>query len=157
MFLCFYLFLFFIGYQLFSSLRSPTSSKPNIFWKFELGNITSQTACMGLHYISMCNYNLWEIDEDTAGRIRHSYAHIKRSDIWIETDFTSCQLFSDYFLVEQVFTQLFKNYGHLDTNCSAKLNTSHWLANSVDQHGLYGDGNCLLSRQEKQAYNPSMW
>ena len=26
----------------------------------------------------------------------------------METDFTSFQLFSDYFLIEQVFTQLFK-------------------------------------------------
>ena len=42
----------------------------------------------------------------------------------------------------------------MDTNYSAKLNTLHWLAIPVDQHGLYGDGNCLPSRQEKQALQP---
>ena len=30
----------------------------------------------------------------------------RRSDIWMETDFTSCQLFSDYFLVEQGYLKL---------------------------------------------------
>lgn len=50
--------------------QNPTS--------FENSTISLHTQlAWDLHYISMCNYNLWEIDEDTAGVIRDSYARIK--------------------------------------------------------------------------------